>query len=52
VCEAATLLCAHGFQAECRAYGIASSPEREAALRGSGVAVYTRLEPALRAAGL
>jgi len=52
VSEAATLLCAHGFQAECRAYGIASSPEREAALRGRGVAVYSRLGPALRAAGL
>jgi hypothetical protein len=52
VCEAARLLRVQGFQAECRAYGIASSPEREAALRESGIAVHGGLEPALRAAGL
>ena len=52
VCEAARLLCVHGIQAECRSYGIASSPEREAALREGGITVYSGLESALRAAGL
>ena len=52
VCEAAERLRAHGIGAECRAYGIASSPEREAALREMGIQVFPHLAPALRAAGI
>jgi hypothetical protein len=51
-CEAAQCLHEHGIDVECRAYGIASSPEREAALRGMGIEVFAHLAPALRAAGL